>query len=546
MPLFTLATDRVRLVWSCAERRCAHPEGGCPRVRAERLDGGGEPTLDVSPGATALAEETAYRVLVEAPDGAHVSLLHDDPVVVAGVERLGAGMLHGTVRFGSAAGWSRFVVALGGRPHAAFTVEVAPSKLDFRVDFRALVADIGRIADSLVLAVVAPAFVDAEAGGDLGGGVLTRVTLLDALAGRLEAALRFAFAHPIPHAERALESVPLHRTRRAGPALERRLARGDLGVDDVRPLALPQHAHRPSDDGPEHRWLAAHLRATADDARRLAARAGRTPRGEAARAHLDALAGRIERLLMRGPLAAVAPGAAPPHPAPLRLAQAPGYREAARLVRLLRQSLSLGTGRLPARLRPLHRLYETWCYLALAEALADATGSPLPAGRLVRTSSDDRLTLRLAPRLDFDAPGGVRLTLRYAPRHDAPGALLVQRPDFVLTRTAPGARPAHAVLDAKYRLDRSPGYLARFGAPGPPETALGALHRYRDALVDEAGARPVRYAAALYPWHDDGRYPSSRLARSLAGIGVGAIPLLPGSTGALRAFVAAFVAGEAA
>ena len=544
--LFSVETDRVRVAWRCGSARCAHPEGGTPDVHAVRLDEiDGLVRVDVADGATVLAEETLYRVTVESKGGETIEIRHEDPVVGGAFERLAPGLVHGVFSFGSAVGRSRFVVDVDGRPHLALTVEVFPSKLDYRRDFRALVADVGRIADDLALQIVAAAYLGARP-EPARGGPLTRATLLAHLADDLDAALAFAFRTPLRAAAPAPALVPAHRTRRASPALERRLGRGAAGTEeaDARPLRLPGSALAWTSDVPEHRYLAAHLRAAAHDARRLAARQPSSARGRAGRERLAALATRLDALVARGPLADVPPEAPPPGAAPLRLSQAPGYREAAHLVRLLRGGLGLGAGLVRARPRALHRLYELWAYLAVAEACARLASKRLPAHRLVRASPDGtRLRLRRAP-LVFRMTDGVRLVLRAHPRLDAPGALLAQRPDLLIERHDPRGGVRLYLLDAKYRLDRSPGYLSRHGVPGPPEAALGLLHRYRDAVVDEAGDRPVVAAAAVYPWRDDDRYPGSRLAGSLAGIGVGAIPALPGATFALRAWLARIAAGE--
>ena len=95
------------------------------------------------------------------------------------------------------------------------------------------------------------------------------------------------------------------------------------------------------------------------------------------------------------------------------------------------------------------------------------------------------------------------------------------------------------VLDAKYRLDTSPGYVRRYGIPGPPPSVYNDLHRYRDAIVDSLGRKRVVQALALYPYHptEAQPYAGSRLADLVDRVGVGALPLLPGETASLRAWL---------
>lgn len=531
---FHVSTDRLTLSWRAAPREETPEAPGALSV--VRLDAGPEPEVRVDDGRV-LPEETTVTLLVRHRSGGAIAVTHDDPTLLRGLASEGDAV-HGTVRFGSVAGTSAFTLWADGVPHVRVAVEVVPSKLDYRRDFRALVRDVRGLAEDLALAYVAPASLASEAGpGE--AHPATAFAVLGASADALEAALGFAARQPL----RSLVVVPAdeapHRAQRSTPALHRALAR--RGPEAA---VLPQAVRRWSADTPEHRWLAAHLREAVRLLGRLEGRRGSGVRARAVREQAGALRKRLEPLLRRPPLDAVPPDVSAPLPAH-RLDRAPGYREAAQALRHLHAYLRLAAGPLPLRLRDLHRLYETWCFLTLARSLARATGTPLPVERMLRPAPDG-LGLRLAggrQRLAFPLPGGGRLVLRFAPRLAAPGALVPQRPDLLLTHLMPGQPPLRFVLDAKYRLDARPATVARYGVPAPPAEALGTLHRYRDAIVERSGAaRRVVQAVVLYPWRDDGTYASSRLAAALDGLGVGALPLLPGSTALLEAWIASVVA----
>jgi hypothetical protein len=87
--------------------------------------------------------------------------------------------------------------------------------------------------------------------------------------------------------------------------------------------------------------------------------------------------------------------------------------------------------------------------------------------------------------------------------------------------------------NSKYRVDESEYNWNRFGSPGPPEDAINALHRYRDAIAldsTERGLqRPVVKGAALFSLsaNDSTGFRSSSLWKALEVLGVVALPLLP-------------------
>ena len=65
----------------------------------------------------------------------------------------------------------------------------------------------------------------------------------------------------------------------------------------------------------------------------------------------------------------------------------------------------------------------------------------------------------------------------------------------------------------------------------PPEDAINALYRYRDAIIRRSKERTVVEAVAAFPANLDEslNYPNSRLREAIDSFGVGAIPFLPGN-----------------
>jgi hypothetical protein len=181
----------------------------------------------------------------------------------------------------------------------------------------------------------------------------------------------------------------------------------------------------------------------------------------------------------------------------------------------------------------LGMLYEMWAYLTVVRAVARLLDRPIPSHAFFRAEHRGiRFLLRRGRRhgVTFDGDGR-RATVVYNPRFPARAGLLAQRPDMLLT-VERGDEVRRFVLDAKYRRDDSTGYVRRHGAPGPPESALGDLHRYRDAIVTTGGERTVVQAVALFPYRESepGAFAASKLWTAVDAIGVGAIPLLPGAT----------------
>jgi hypothetical protein len=554
--LFTITTARVRLSWSGS----AAPPGAADGLVVEAVAGPAEVRL--SDGAVhavddrwtaplRLVEEAAYPVLLRSRSGEPVALHHRDPVVAGGLTAAEGGRVrHGAVRFGAFVGTSRFVVLVGGRPEVAFTVTVAPRKVT-EEDAAAMRREVEAALAGLAVRYLGATTVT---GADVPGPPPRPVWLthLREALPSLEAALAAVARRPREVLRRAPGLIRAARLSRPDAAVLRAVMRGRGAGDAVQAgpalvrARLPARPLHLTLDTPEHRWLRARLEAALHRlavVRREEAELPPSPRRWKARAELDETARRLQRLLALPPLASAA-GPSPPA-LPLALQTAPGYAEARAALRRLDVGLALGAGRHEAVPRDLAGLYEVWGYLTLAHLLAEALGRPLPAGAFFAvTAHGVRLRLRRGHRHAVRLrAGGLAVRLAYEPRFPSGPGLLAQRPDFLLTVERPGTPPRLYVLDAKYRRDDTAAYRRRHGAPGPPEDALGDLHRYRDAIVRAGAAgveRPVEAAVALFPYREEepGAFGRSPLWTSIAGIGVGAVPLLPGATGYLEAWLA--------
>jgi len=188
----------------------------------------------------------------------------------------------------------------------------------------------------------------------------------------------------------------------------------------------------------------------------------------------------------------------------IAVAKDPAYSRFDRLMRrVLSPRASLG-GNLAEKLwlRRTYELYEYWCFVRVAEALANAHPNlawkcnlrpeenglllEIPDGSFVEAREAD-LHVRLTFQLTFPAYRPARDT------EDRPYSISGERrPDLVLS-VRRGQQKAIVVLDAKYRASRTAIHAA-----------LADMHVYRDSLR-AAGPGPKLMAAfILTPAHDEG------------------------------------------
>lgn len=323
-----------------------------------------------------------------------------------------------------------------------------------------------------------------EAGGTDGSVETTgpadgvRIEVLTTLVGPLLRALEDLVQSPRYRDATATHPVRLSRMRRLDGAGTLAVARGldevssRVGVDRL--------------DHPANRWISARVR---EAQRAFAAAAARLAQVEPADAldedrvawarargaRCSDAAEALRRLLQDTFLGALPPGGAGESVLPTLLGD-PRYARAHRLLRVLLSPRFRLDGSGPgAAVRHSYSMWELWCFRQVVaeeaaarpgwtrtQALAPLRSSTGSGASVTLTNGNDRVVVRFNPTFALLAPGG-----RFSLTREL-------RPDITIHERADGGA-RWWVYDAKWRVGRR---------------ALGegfdSVHRYRDALVDEA------------------------------------------------------------
>lgn len=543
--LFRIDHGGVLLTWS------GSAESVTPGTLIVRSLCGGEPVVHVRQSlrtrglqiGPALFEDKPYLLWVESNKGG-VEIRHRDPRITSDLTlNPGGTVLYGTVRFVSAAGYSDFEVWVAGQHLLTIIVEVFPSKLDYKSDFRSMLAEVqahsAALALDLMSATYLPASVDPARRGSSG---TEWMLILESIIKELTLAIREIERSPIWTLEPRAEYIRPERVKRTNNTLQMRLV--EKGLIDASPNGLridPSRtivavSTRPRLDGPENRWL---RQALSSVIRRLASLADYSQveelsrRQDHLRQHLGEVANRLRPLLSIEPLAE-APGSVSMSFASLRLMTRPGYREAYRLLNLLKHGLTIEGQAVNADLKNIAALYEYWCFLSLVRLTSELLGRPSETQNVVSLQARGvrvDLARGSASKVKFRRADGLSIELAYNRAFSASTSVLFdQLPDILVSFRDSSGSEMHLVVDAKYRLDRSLP-ASRFGIIAPPADAINALYRYRDAIVRGSNSRCVVEAVAAYPASADesASFESSTLCRAIEEFGVGAIPFLPGN-----------------
>lgn len=514
-------------------------------------------------------EETDYRVQAQSKiAGEQVTLWHRDQRLIENIQEVqGASppTVTGWLRFKQSIGLSTFVVAIGDHK-LSVTIEVFPIKLDYEMDYREMVADVRSVDRLLSLQYFEDTFRGSNLGEVRDQHSLDWLSILRYLIDDLEKSLIYAEAHPLDSLTTTVEHVRVDRIRRSDSATRNAIFRGQghgslvhaEGIGAVR-TDLPAIRTVDTYDSPEHRWLYRQLRNILQELSRLGDElsdavekmGARAPVKTTARisqeiAEISDFSEVISSLLRLSIFRDVSDVALPADFSSTRLLSTSGYSQVYQAIMSLRMGLEALEGSVEISVDRLGKLYEIWCFTEVLKQLSK-TGNALYADEVGQFMKDSTLGRTLVKgrhlQLSFSLPDGRKIELRYNASY--PGLTGTQYPDIVISFIKDDWPEIIVLLDAKYRLNLDKEARKQFDIVPPPQDAIDALHRYRDAIVIAdprspiyvlkdpwSKIRPVVKGAALYPLPADESkdYAESRLAYAMKTLGIGAIPFLPGNT----------------
>jgi predicted component of viral defense system (DUF524 family) len=233
----------------------------------------------------------------------------------------------------------------------------------------------------------------------------------------------------------------------------------------------------------------------------------------------------------------------------LVLQMAPGYREVYRNYLMLMKGLAIQSDLFRLSMKDLAQLYEYWCFLKIHDLLSRKYELlKQDIIKVNRTGVFVTLDKTQKAKMVYRNPkNGEVFTLYYntLPRGEQTPTIS-QRPDNVLTLKKKDSDTEYKyIFDAKYRLDpayEGTSYRRDYRTPGPEESDINTMHRYRDAIVYDEGSRrelerSMFGAYVLFPYHDEEQFRDHKFYKSIELINVGAFPFLPNATKLMEAFL---------
>ena len=489
-------------------------------------------------------EQQRYEIIIEANGEHDIAFWHDNLNIRNKVTSVGRNsrILSGIINFGNEIGLSDLVVQVDGANYLRLTLEVFPTKIGYKDDYKAIVEDVTREVYGLVFDFLKKTYLGYQQSDHVISSPVEFFSVIRHIFGDFMKAADMILTQPHHLLERTREVLPSHKIKRIDNRslrwTEKHPNQAKVSADRVlvaRTLAVKKQI---TYDTKENRLTKYILQTTAKKLESFKRNYLNLQRVED-KVVVNQINDMIRNLTRRSNASFLADVGAHESAAGMSLvfSMAPGYRDLYKYYLMLLRGLSITGEVFHISVKDLAVLYEYWCFIKLNSLMKDRY--ELISQDIVKVQGNGlyvSLVKGSGSRVKYRNPvNGELITLSYNPKEtNLPTG--TQRPDNVLNLRKNGAGTEYEyVFDAKYRINPAlPGtsyYETVSHKPGPEVGDINTMHRYRDAIVYQSGASPYERtmfgAYVLFPYSNEEEYRHHRFYESISKVNIGGLPFLP-------------------
>ncbi len=492
-------------------------------------------------------EQQRYEIVIEALDEDEISFWHDNYNIRKQVTTVGHNerILSGVLCFGNEIGMSDLVVRLNGEDYLRIVIEVFPSKISYKDDYKAIVADVTAEVYNLIFDLLKKTYLSYRQGEKTTTSPVEFFAVISKIYDDFIKAADMILMQPHHELETIHTILPSYKVKQTDNQSIRWIEKHPNQAKKVnghitvaKTLAVQKQV---TYDTKENRLTKYILESTAKKLLSFEKNYQRLQRDEDEEVirKIEIMIQGINRRCNTGVLANV-PSMEGSFGMSLVFSMAAGYRELYRCYLMLLRGLSVTGDVFNISVKDLAVLYEYWCFIKLNSIMKERY--ELVSQDIVKVQGNGLFVSLVKGKSSCvryrDPATNERITLSYNPKEiDVP--TVTQRPDNVLTLEKHGADVQYEyVFDAKYKIDSAlPGtdyYATISHHPGPKVEDINTMHRYRDAIVYRNGATPFERtmfgAYVLFPYNNEEEYREHRFYKSIEKVNVGGLPFLPTAT----------------
>ena len=508
-------------------------------------------------------EQQQYEILIEGNDEHKIAFWHDNINVRNKVTRASRNheILSGVINFGNEIGYSDLVIQVDGSNYLRLILEVFPTKIDYKEDYKHIVEDVTKEVYNVVFDFLKKTYLGYQQSDRVNSSPVEFFAVISKIYKDFLHAADIIMSQPHHVLETTHEVMPSHKVKKTDARtihwIEKhpdQAKRVDGRIMVERTLGVKRQVTYNTKENQLTKHI---LQSTARKLESFKKNYMRLQRKED-QAVIDKIDSMIKELNRRCNMTFLAEVNAKEASSGMSLvfSMAPGYRDLYKYYLMLLRGLSITGDVFNISVKDLALLYEYWCFIKLNSMMKDKY--QLISQDIIKVQGNGlfvSLVKGASSRVKYRNPeNGEVITLSYNPK-TGHVPTVVQKPDNVLslekkTVNREGKKVKYEyVFDAKYRvnpaLEGTDYYTSISHKPGPEVDDINTMHRYRDAIVYQNGAEPYERtmfgAYVLFPYGNEEEYRSHKFFESIDKVNIGGLPFLPSATGMVKDMLDALI-----
>jgi uncharacterized protein len=504
-------------------------------------------------------ENGVYQLVVTSKKGRNLSFHHENQLMKKSVGLVGVGsnkLLMGNLHFLNEIGFSTFEILDGDQLLLKVTIEVFPSKLDYKKDYRDLLDEVNKEIYNLAFHFIKKTYMEASITTSTTPTWAEFYRILDVHFTKFMKAIRRIETQPHHELTTTYQKSRGDRLRRLDSYGRNYLRKRphlflevNNGININQKNVMPTHGMMIKKtltcDTLENRfvkWMINRLINKLDDLyNKLTLTRGyydtqpnkwllakitgmRNQLKLKVQEHFWRKIGNLDRSVMS-----------------LVIQMAPGYRDAFQIYLIVSRGLNLNSSFYKMSVKDVAVLYEYWTFLKLGQILSKKYKSI--SNNIIKVNRDGlfvNLDKTSSASWLFEHPVTSEKINLHFQRSVQKLPTVTQKPDTTLSIEKKGKDFSYNyIFDAKYRMVFAE-INNDYKIPVPLEEDINTMHRYRDALVVKHRGpyeREAFGAYVLFPGFNEEDYKNHLFYNSINEVNIGGLPFLPNTTRLVEQFI---------
>lgn len=497
-----------------------------------------------------LKEYKNYEVIIEAKGDSKIEFYHDNATIKNKVTPTGRSgkMLSGIINFRGDIGYSDLYVFVNGREHLKVTVEVYPSKIDYKEDYKALLNDVNEEIYNLAYGFLSRTYLGSEISNKNSSTYTEFYSILNYIYERLLKAIDIIIYNPHHGLVKESRVCKYHSLRSSNKETIKWLEKRPHIMKNIDGKYLPEQALQITKsmtyETNENRFLKFILLKIISKIDMFIKNYTKSPWKSD-----DEVISKL--ILMKKQIAKKINGSFlkninennQNNSISLVFSMGSGYREVYKYYLMLQKGLNINSNILFISMKDLPLLYEYWCFIKINSILRKKY--KLISSDFIKINNEGivlSLKKGIGSTIVYENPNTKeRFKVMY--NTGTISNTVNQKPDNILSIDKEGnAKSYEFIFDAKYKIDDRYDYKKRYGGIGPKEEDINTMHRYRDAIIyknknDNSYKNCIFGAFVLFPYNNEEKYREHNFYKSIDEVNIGGIPFLPSTTSMMEEFL---------